>query len=593
MEQLPINNKRKEMKKYYNEIKGRIILGSFFKFLEACMEVTLPFLMGTAIARGLAGEENAWVPIALLVLFVCLGYLFACVCQYQASVAQARIAARLRGEIYDKSLRVSTETAREVSAKKMVVLATNDVEKVAMGVAMLIRIVPRTPFIALGSVVMLFVLNWKVALVFVCVLPILALLITKNTKKLLPKTVENQKVLERISLSGRETAEGIMQIHGANLEPTLAENFNKTAKELEGVSKEINKINAFFSPATTLFVNLCVVGVLIFANTLVLKNEIDVAYLSTFVTYMLQLGLAVSVLVATFNILSRGITSSARIGEFLGEDNFEENFQDKAECEKDAETVLRVENFMLEARGFKINNVSFEMKKGEKIGVVGRTGSGKTLLFEGLLKSLEKSGGNVEILGASTEEISRTTILENVGFVMQKAVIFGGTLESNLHVGETENANENASRSGSENASGSESAEKEKRISEVKKVICPFVIEKEKSGDTIVLEGGTNLSGGQKQRLSLARTVAKNKQILVLDDSLSALDSETSKNVREYIFKTCENVVVLSQKIKDVMHCDKILVMENGSVAGIGTHAVLVKTCDIYAEFANLQGVAK
>ncbi len=569
------------MKKYYREIKGRIILGSFFKFLEACMEVTLPFLMGTAIARGLSGADNAWVPIALLVLFVCLGYLFACVCQYQASVAQARIAARLRGDIYDKALAVSTETAREVSAKKMVVLATNDVEKVAMGVAMLIRIVPRTPFIALGSVVMLFVLNAKVALVFVCVLPFLALLIARNTKKLLPKTVENQKVLERISLSGRETAEGIMQIHGANLEPTLSENFNKTAKELEGVSKEINKINAFFSPATTLFVNLCVVGVLIFANTLVLGGVIDVAYLSTFVTYMLQLGLAVSVLVATFNILSRGITSSGRIGEFLKEENFEEDFEDKASCGENAETVLKVENFALEARGFKIKDVSFEMKKGEKIGVVGRTGSGKTLLFEGLVKALEKTGGNVEILGASTDDISRNTILKNVGFVMQKAVIFGGTLESNLHVGESENASE------------SEKAEIAKRISDVKKVICPFVIEKEKSGDTQVLEGGTNLSGGQKQRLSLARTVAKNKKILVLDDSLSALDSETSKNVREYIFKTCENVVVLSQKIKDVMHCDKILVMENGSLAGIGTHSELVKTCEIYGEFADLQGVAK
>ncbi len=569
------------MKKYYNEIKGRIILGSFFKFLEACMEVTLPFLMGTAIARGLAGADNTWVPIALLVLFVCLGYCFACVCQYQASVAQARIAARLRGEIYGKALDISTETARDVSAKKMVVLVTNDVEKVAMGVAMLIRIVPRTPFIALGSVVMLFVLNWQVALLFVCVLPFLAILIGRNTKKLLPKTVENQKVLERISLSGRETAEGIMQIHGANLEPTLAENFNKTAKELEGVSKAINKINAFFSPATTLFVNLCVVGVLIFANTLVLKNVIDVAYLSTFVTYMLQLGLAVSVLVSTFNILSRGLTSSGRIGEFLACENFEEGFVDSAACDENAETVLKVENFNLEARGFKIKDVSFEMKKGEKIGVVGRTGSGKTLLFEGVLKFLEKSSGNVEILGASTDEISRNTLLESVGFVMQKAVIFGGTLDSNIRTGEADDI------------SKEEKAENESRIAEVKKVICPFVIQKEKSGLAIVLEGGTNLSGGQKQRLSLARTVAKNKKILVLDDSLSALDSETSKNVREFIFETCENVVVLSQKIKDVMHCDKILVMENGSVAGLGSHAELLKTCEIYGEFADLQGVAK
>ncbi len=569
------------MKKYYMEIKWRIFLGAFFKFLEACMEVTLPFLMGTALARGLAGADNTWVPIALLVLFVCLGYCFACVCQYQASVAQARIAARLRGEIYDKSLKVSTEKAREVSAKKMVVLATNDVEKVAMGVAMLIRIVPRTPFIALGSVVMLFVLNWQVALVFVCVLPFLAILITRNTKRLLPKTIENQKVLERISLSGRETAEGIMQIHGANLEATLGENFEKTARELEGVSKEINKINAFFSPATTLFVNLCVVGVLVFANTLVLKNVIDVAYLSTFVTYMLQLGLAVSVLVATFNILSRGLTSSSRIGEFLASENFEEGFCESGEVDSGKETVLKVEDFCLEARGFEIKNVSFEMKKGEKIGVVGRTGSGKTLLIEGLLKFLEKSSGNVEIMGASSEAISRTTLLENVGLVMQKAVIFGGTLESNLNIGESGDKNEK------ENAAMAE------RIKEVKKVICPFVIEKEKSGDTIVLEGGTNLSGGQKQRLSLARMVAKDKNILVLDDSLSALDSETSRNVREYIFETCENVVILSQRIKDVMHCDKILVMENGSVAGLGSHGELMKTCEIYGEFCELQGVAK
>lgn len=563
------------MKKYYQEIKFRIFLGSFFKFLEASMEVTLPFLMGTAIARGLAGSGDVWQPIALLVLFVVLGYCFAFVCQVQASIAQARIAARLRGEIYDKSLKISTKDARDVSQKKMVVLATSDVERVAMAIAMLIRIVPRTPFIALGSVLMLFVMNWQVALVFLCVLPFLALLIGKNTRKLLPKTVENQKVLEKISLLGRETAEGISQIHGANLESTIEENFEKTAAELEAVSQDINKINAFFAPATTLFVNLCVCGVLIFANTLVLGGSVDVAHLSTFVTYMLQLGLAVSVLVATFNILSRGITSWGRIGDFIDMENFEEDFQSKTQMQENADVVLNVENFSLKASGFEIKNVSFSQNRGEKIGVVGRTGSGKTLLFEGVLKFLDSSSGNVEILGCNTSEVSQKEILEKVGFVMQKAVIFGGTLEDNLTVGESENEKQNM----------------KSRLADVKKVICPFVIEKEKSGETNVLEGGTNLSGGQKQRLSIARMVAKNKEVLVLDDSLSALDSETSRNVREYIFQNCENVVVLSQKIKDVMHCDKILVMEEGELIGYGKHETLINSCALYGEFCKLQGV--
>ncbi len=575
------------MKKYYQEIKWRIFLGSFFKFLEACMEVTLPFLMGTAISYGITGEGNVWMPIGMLVLFVCLGYSFAFVCQMQASIAQARIAARLRGEIYNKTLKISTEDAREISTKKMVMLATNDVEKVAMAIAMLIRIVPRTPFIALGSVVMLFVLNGKVAIVFLCVLPFLALLIGRNTKKLLPKTVENQKVLERVSLLGRETAEGILQIHGANLENTIEDNFEISAKELENVSREINKINAFFAPATTLFVNLCVCGVLIFANTLVLKGEVDVAHLSTFVTYMLQLGLAVSVLVNTFGIMSRGITSWNRIGDFIGKNDFEKefkksegsnsdtvNYNKEENSNKENGSVLKVENFSLDASGFKLENISFEMKKGEKIGVVGRTGCGKTLLFEGLLKFLENSGGNVEILGENIKEVSQKKILEDVGFVMQKAVIFGGTLQSNLQVGNGEEENSEL-------------------MGEVKKVICPFVLDKEKSGEVKVLEGGTNLSGGQKQRLSIARMVAKNKKLLVLDDSLSALDSETARNVREFIFEKCENVVVLSQKIKDVMHCDKILVIEEGKLIGIGGHEELVKNCELYGEFWKLQGGVK
>ncbi len=543
------------------------------------MEVTLPFLMGTAIARGLSGSGDAWQPIVMMFTFVLLGYTFAFVCQYQASVAQARIAARLRGEIYGKAMKISQEDEREVTQKKMVVLATSDVEKVAMAVAMLIRIVPRTPFIALGSVVMLFIMNWKVALLFLCVLPFLAILISKNTQKLLPKTVENQKVLEKISGLGRETAEGIMQIHGANLENTLFDGFKQTAEELEGVSKEINKINAFFAPATTLFINLCVIGVLIFANTLVASGEIDVAYLSTFVTYMLQLGLAVSVLVATFNILSRGWTSSVRIGEFLGMQEFEADFSENGELNLNAEKVVNVENFSLDTNDFSLKNISFSMSKGEKIGVVGRTGSGKTLLIEGLLKFMQKSGGNVEIFGCDTNEISRKDLLENVGFVMQKAVIFGGTLESNLQIGESMVCENKADG----NHAGLD-------LEEIKKIICPFVLEKEKSGDVMVSEGGTNLSGGQKQRVSLARMVAKNKPLLVLDDSLSALDSETSKNVREYIFKNCENVVILSQKIKDVMHCDKILVLEEGEMIGIGTHAQLVNSCEIYRDIWNLQG---
>ncbi|MFI3167348.1 MAG: ABC transporter ATP-binding protein [Bacillota bacterium] len=559
------------MKKYYLEIKARIFLGSFFKFLEACMEVTLPFLMGTAISYGIAGNPDVWKPLVLLFLFVLFGYCFAFVCQYQASVAQARISARLRGEIYDKTLKVSTKDARDVSTKKMVVLATNDVEKVAMAIAMLIRIVPRTPFIALGSVLMLFVLNTQVAIVFLCVLPFLALLIGKNTKKLIPKTRQNQKVLERISLFGRETAEGILQIHGANLENTISENFEKTARELEDVSKQINKINAFFAPATTLFVNLCVVGVLIFANTLVLKNQVDVAHLSTFVTYMLQLGLAVSVLVNTFNILSRGYTSWGRIGEFIGMENFEEGFVENGELNSENESVLKVENFSLQARGFSLKDISFEMAKGEKIGVVGRTGSGKTLLFEGLLKFLENSGGNVEMFGVNAKDVSQKSILEKFGFVMQKAVIFGGTLDDNLKIGDGEKSDGEF-------------------LNRVKQVICPFVIEKENAGETAVMEGGTNLSGGQKQRVSLARMVAKQKSVIILDDSLSALDSETSRNVREFIFENCENVVVLSQKIKDVMHCDKILVLENGELIDMGVHSQLAKSCELYREFCELQG---
>ena len=561
------------MKKYYSRLKKYIYIGAFFKFLEAMMEVTLPLLMGVAIASG-KSKKTATIIIFML-SFVLLGYAFAFVCQKMAAIAQSKISTMLREDIFAKALEIDKVDAGKIGSKKTIMLVTNDTERVALALAMIIRIVPRTPFIAIGSMVMLFILNVKVALLFVLLLPFLAIFITKNTKKILPQTSKNQKILEKISQISRETAEGIFQIHAGNLEDPLFDEFEMATIEHGEITKKINKINSFYSPATTLFINVSVVLVLYFALFFVKSGEIDIAYLSSFITYMLQMGLAVSVLVATFGLLSRGYSSYKRIEEFL-------EIKPKLENEntiynivkhKNDEIALLVEDFSLVSKGFHLEKINLEIKIGEKIGIVGKTGSGKSLFLEGITRSLENSCGNVEILGKNFEEMKKSDIFDVVGVISQKAVIYSGTVDYNLKMGKV--------------------VVEDERALQIKKVVCPFVFEKEQSGNDFLAEGGSNLSGGQKQRISIARTLFSQKEILFCDDCFSALDTITAKAVREFVFESCKSILIVSQKIADVEKCDMIYVLEEGKVVDKGNHEQLLASSEIYKEMQKLQGGAK
>lgn len=531
------------------------------------MEVTLPLLMGVAISRGLSGESFA-LQIGLLFAFVVVGYCFAFVCQVNAAKAQAKIGFLLREAVLAKSLTISSKSLDEISKKRAYQCATGDVEKISAAVAMMVRIVPRTPFIALGSVAMLFLLNAKVALLFLLTLPLLAVIIVANTKRLLPQTAKSQRVIEGIASTAGETAGGITQIHASSLEGVIGGELEKKADDLFVVTKKINKINAFFAPLSTLYVNIAVVVVVAFSASLARAGAVDVAFLSTFVTYMLQLGLAVSVLVSVFGILSRGYVSHKRVAEFLNLPDEEDIENVEIDCgfvdNFAGENAIVVKSLCVSVEGFALENISFNLKIGESLGVVGRTGAGKSLLLSALSGMREKDSGRVELFGREISTLSKAQRIYAISVCSQKAVLFSGSIKDNIAMG------------------------KDLDTVEVEKVICPFASEKDTG--FVLSENGGGLSGGQKQRVALARAVAKNARVLFLDSSFSALDAKTAKDVKAFVFSKAESMVICSQKIADVSACDNILMLDEGKMLGLAPHEELKDACEAYREFCTLQG---
>lgn len=566
------------IKKY----KKEFILGPIFKIVEVVFELMIPFLMKYMINTGIPSFQNyegvgkILYPGLIIIAFCIFGFLSTLVCQYFASVASQGFGTDLRNRIFLKVNSLSLKDIDNFGRGNLINLITNDTTRVQTGIAMLIRLAIRAPVLVIGSLVCSFIIDYRVGLMFLILIPIisliLAIILTKNSKNYL----RVQQRLDDISNYSNDSLKGSRVIRAFNKENTIINQYkNKTEKYFKE-TKKANLVAALINPLTFLVVNIGIMLVIYFGGNLTINNELTNGDLVALISYLNQILMALIVVSNLVIIFTKAFSSQKRIDQLLQSETSIVNYSKYKDISLNyGDEFINFENvsFKYEDDGNEvISNINFKINKGEKIGIIGGTGSGKTTLIKLIERFYDVTSGELLYKGHDIKDYDLDKLHQEISLVNQRSVLFNGTIKSNILIGKKDATDEEII-----NALKNSEAYK-------------FVKEYSDFTDHEVYENGKNFSGGQKQRLSLARALIKDSELLILDDSTSALDYLTDKNVRENINKMKDlTVIFISQRTSSIQHCDKIIVVDNGKIDAIGTHEELLNTSLIYKEIYDSQ----
>lgn len=564
---------------YLKKYKWECIFGPFFKFLEVIFELLLPTIMALIVNKGVVmGDKQYIIRMGILMIFLALcGYGCAFICQRVASRASQGFGTLVRSALFKKILSFSYTQSDKFGAPTLTTRLTNDVNQLQLGVAMAIRLVSRSPFICIGSIIMAFFLDTTLALVLLASTPVLAFIIYYITKNTAPLYRAYQKKLDKLSSVIRENLSGVRVIRGFSKEKYENERFNKENDELLENGLKIGRYASYFNPLTSLVVNLMIVLIMWFGGVRINSGILSQGEIIAFINYVSQILLSLLVLSNLIILLTKSMASAARINEVLKTEPdmvLKEADDDITEDVNAAAIEFYNVSFGYNVGGDKaLENISFNINKGETVGIIGGTGSGKTTLINLMLRFYDVFVGEVKLNGINVKEYTLNTLQKKIGLVPQKVMLFSSSVYDNIKWG-NENANE-------------DDVKKAARIAQAEE----FIENLPNKYDEYVQRGGKNLSGGQRQRLTIARALVKEPEILILDDASSALDFLTDYNLRKAIKEesTAKTVILVSQRVGVVRSAQKIIVMEDGRVVGIGTHEQLYKTCDEYREICLSQ----
>lgn len=566
------------IKKY----KKEFILGPIFKIVEVVFELMIPFLMKYMINTGIPSFQNyegvgkILYPGLIIIAFCIFGFLSTLVCQYFASVASQGFGTDLRNRIFLKVNSLSLKDIDNFGRGNLINLITNDTTRVQTGIAMLIRLAIRAPVLVIGSLVCSFIIDYRVGLMFLILIPIisliLAIILTKNSKNYL----KVQQRLDDISNYSNDSLKGSRVIRAFNKENTIINQYkNKTEKYFKE-TKKANLVAALINPLTFLVVNIGIMLVIYFGGNLTINNELTNGDLVALISYLNQILMALIVVSNLVIIFTKAFSSQKRIDQLLQSETSIVNYSKYKDISLNyGDEFINFENvsFKYEDDGNEvISNINFKINKGEKIGIIGGTGSGKTTLIKLIERFYDVTSGELLYKGHDIKDYDLDKLHQEISLVNQRSVLFNGTIKSNILIGNKDATDE-------EIINALKNSEAYKFVKEYSDFI-----------NHEVYENGKNFSGGQKQRLSLARALIKDSELLILDDSTSALDYLTDKNVRENINKMKDlTVIFISQRTSSIQHCDKIIVVDNGKIDAIGTHEELLNTSLIYKEIYDSQ----
>ena len=569
----------KKILKYMGAYKKESVLAPLFKLLEASFELIVPLVMAAIIDQGIRGRDYGliWRMGGILVLLAAVGFASAVTAQYFAAKAAVGFSTKLRHVVFEHIQSLSFSKLDTVGTSTLITRMTSDINQVQSGTNLVLRLFLRSPFIVFGAMVMAFTVNVKAALVFVVTIPLLSIVVFAVMLVTIPMYKNVQNSLDKVLLHTRENLEGARVIRAFNKEAEEEAKFETDNSRLAVMQRVVGRISGLTNPLTFIIINCATIAVVMVGGNQVFGGTISQGEVVALVNYMSQILVELIKLANLIVQVTKAVASGNRIADVLDIPGRLEEESSKTEVgpDKNADAVS-FENVSLCYEGASEESVSqldFTIKKGQTVGIIGGTGSGKSTLVNLIPRFYDATKGAVKVYGVDVKDYPMEQLRQMVGVVMQKAVLFQGSIAENLRWGK-------------------EDATEEEMWKALEVAQATEVVEGKEGGlDYQIEQGGRNLSGGQKQRLTIARAVVKDPDILILDDSASALDFATDARLRAALsaMKGQKTIFIVSQRTSSIQFADKIIVMDDGQIAGIGTHNELLVKCDTYREIYESQ----
>lgn len=571
----------KRYKKYITPYLSAFVIGPLMMLTEVAGEVMLPKFMSMIINNGVASRNVAYIGkmgtlMVLTVLFMAVGGILGAYFSAKASIS---FTSDMRNDLFRKVQQFSFENIDGYSTGSLVTRLTNDVQQVQNVLMMGLRMALRAPGMFLGALIMAFLMNRRLAAVILIVIPVLLAAIILILKTAFPRFGEMQRRLDRLNSGIQESLTNVRVVKSFVREAHEIEKFSRLNRDLKESSLRALRIVITTMPVMMFAMNVTTLAVVWYGGNIIIAGKMPVGDLTAFTTYIVQILMSLMMLSMVFLQSSRASASMKRINEIFDTEIGLNDDHAKNKDKKVTEGRVEFKNVSFGYSGengrkdLVLEGISFTAEPGQTIGIIGSTGSGKTSLVQLIPRLYDVTGGEVLVDGVNVKEYSLKHLREGVGMVLQKNILFSGTIEENLRWGNEDAPMEDVIRF-------SESAQAD-----------PFVKNFKNGYDTEMGQGGVNVSGGQKQRLCIARALLKRPKILILDDSTSAVDTATEAKIRESLYHDLKDTtkIIIAQRISSVQEADQILVLEDGKIIGHGTHEELLKTCEAYSEIYTTQ----
>lgn len=567
----------KKLLSYLKLYKKECFLGPLFKLLEASFELLIPLVVADIIDVGIPAGDTAYITRRALIMAALglIGMLFSITAQYFSAKAAVGLAATLRHELFSHIQALSYSRSQTIGSATLLTRVTSDVNQVQTGVNLTLRLLLRSPFIVFGAMIMAFTVNARAAIIFVVTIPLLAAVVYGVMRVTMPLYKQVQNKLECVLNKTRQNLTGVRVIRAFNREESELEDYKAENEQLTQMQLYVGKISALMNPLTLFIVNAATAVLIYYGAIRVNVGGMTQGQVVALVNYMTQILVELIKFANLIVSISKAVASADRLQDILEEKTGMDIIADTSDPDAphDYLTFDHVSLRYPNAGAESLSDINFSIKRGQTLGVIGGTGSGKSSVVNLIPRFFDVTGGAVMVDGHDVRAMQTADLRSRIGLVPQKAVLFKGTIRSNLLIS-APNADETAMWDAL-------------RVAQAES----FVREKDGGLDAAVSQEGRNFSGGQRQRLTIARALVRKPELLILDDSASALDYATDANLRRAIREADPNmtVVIVSQRTASVRFCDEILVLDDGRAVGLGTHNELMENCPVYREIYDSQ----
>lgn len=568
----------KELLVYIKEYTKECILGPFFKLLEACFDLAVPLVMASVIDKGIASGDKGYIFKygGILILLAVIGLTCSITAQFFAAKAATGFAANVRYALFKHIGSLSFTEVDGIGTSTMITRMTSDINQLQSGVNMALRLFLRSPFIVFGAAVMAFTIDAKAAVIFVIVIPLLAVVIFGIMLASMPLFKKVQSRLDNVMGITRQNLTGVRVIRAFNKEAAEIENFADSNEKLSSMQLFVGRISALANPVTYVMVNIALIALLWTGGIQVDVGKLTQGEIVALVNYMSQILVELVKLANTIVLSTKAVACGGRVQAILAVNSSMEEGDYNSASKTKGGLEVEFEHASMRYKGAgadSVSDISFKASPGSVTGIIGGTGSGKSTLVNLIPRFYDVSEGHVKVGGRDVKSYKLDALRQDIGVVLQKSVLFRGTIRDNILWGNPDATDE--------------------EVTEALKAAQAWEIVqgKEKGLDYVIEQGGRNLSGGQKQRFAIARALVRKPPVLVFDDSASALDFATEAKLRKSLQELEYNptIFIVSQRTSSIQHADNILVLEDGVLAGQGTHEELVNSCEVYKEIYNSQ----